>query len=477
MPLKQKVISGMIWSGIERFGTLSITFISNIFLSRLLTPYDFGCIGMLTIFITLSTSLLDSGLGAALIQKKEPTKSDYTTVFTFNIYTSIFLYLILFIASPAIATFYKIPILCEILRIQGLILFINAFRIIQYTYLIKNLEFKKLAIIDLCSCTIGAIIGILFAYKGNGVWSLVINNLAYALIFTTILNLYRYQPPKLQFHKKQFYTLFSFGGIILIANLIDSVYKNIQGLFIGRFFSAHTMGYYTQAKKMEEIPTTGLSSIVNSVLFPVYSNYQNSYSQLITIANKNIIALSYLCFPFIILLIIIAPPIFDFLFSSKWNQSVNYFQILCISAIFTPINMCGLNIIKSLGKAKLYLLLQIIQLCIGIIAIVIGLQFSIEGLLYGIVSSTFLFYLTLTFTLKNCINFGIKTQIHPIFLNLLLSLACAIPTFYINKLLPSINIIQICACFMSYFTIYILLSFIFKNQGFFIYKQIIFKHK
>ena len=302
--LKHKAIVGMLWVAIQKFGTMILSFVSNLILARLLTPEDFGCIGMLAIFIALSGTFIDGGFGAAIVQKNNPDQTDYSTIFFWNLSLSIILYIFIWVLSPFVASFYDIPILEKVLRVQALMLIINSLALVQRARLRKNLKFKIQANIDLCSAFIAVVFAIIFAYSGYGVWSLV----GYQLILNTCstigLWLVEKWRPSCVFSFASFKSLFKYGSFLLMSDLLNTLCDNIQGIIIGKRFSPNIMGFYSQAKKLEEIPTTSLSSVVSQVVFPVFSEIKDEMSALVSAHRKCIISVNYINIPLMILLII-----------------------------------------------------------------------------------------------------------------------------------------------------------------------------
>ena len=263
--LKQQTISGMIWSFLQRFGSMGVSFISNIIFARLLTPDDYGCIGMLTIFIALSNTFIDGGFGSALIQKKRPTQEDYSTIFYWNVFLSIVLYAILFLCAPLIADFYNIEILSKILQVEGIILIINALGIIQNNQLRKQLKFKSIAHITLTASIVSVIVAIVMAYMGYGVWSLVAQQIVLSFVSTLLYWIHGSWRPSRTFSARSFKELFGFGSFILLSSLLNAFCNNLNGLLIGKFFNASSMGYFTQAKKLEDVFSSSIETVVGQV--------------------------------------------------------------------------------------------------------------------------------------------------------------------------------------------------------------------
>lgn len=365
--LGQKTITGMLWSSVQRFGTILISFMSNIILARLLTPDDYGCIGMLMIFLALASTFIDGGLGSALIQKKEPTEEDYSTIFYWNLIISIILYIFLYISAPLVAQFYGIPLLSSILKVQGIVLITNSLSIIQLNRLKKQLEFKKIATISIVSAVLSVVIAIILAYRGWGVWSLVIQQLFVSFFNTVLLWVYGQWVPLFIFSKKSFKELFNFGSFILLSNLVNTFCNNIQGLLIGKFFAPATMGLYSQARKLEEIASTSFSSVVDQVSYPVLAKVQNDRILFVSMLKKLIISLAYISFPMMIVLILIAEPLITLLYSDKWIECVPYFRILCVAGV--AICLQGVNYygVAAIGKSNELFIWTLVKRFLGII--------------------------------------------------------------------------------------------------------------
>ena len=376
--IKKKTVFGMIWTAAEKFGSMVMAFISNLILARLLLPEDFGVIGMLHIFIAISGAFMIGGFGDAIIQKKNTTHTDYSTVFMWNMVLSVFFYVIIFISSPAIARFYDMPSLCAVLRVYGLVLILVGLSVVQSSILRKELKFKLLSIRNLTASFCGLVVGIVMAFMGFGVWSLVISALVNQLMNAILVWRLSSWRPSIVFDKKSFKELFSFGGMMMLTSLVEKIYVNIQGLLIGKWYSANELGYYTQAKKLEDVPTSTLSYIVTNVSFPVFSKFQDDKNMLLYGLRKNIKAITYLNFPLCILLLVIASPLIELLYGAKWNSSVPYFQLLCLSGLLYTMNSLNGSVVKALGKGKLYFTLNLIQRIVGLLLMFAGVRYSVS---------------------------------------------------------------------------------------------------
>lgn len=480
--LKSKTISSMLWSATQRFGVLILSFITNLVLAWYLSPEDFGVIGMLAIFITLSETFIDSGLGAALIQKKEPTELDYSTVFWSNLFISITLYIILFFTAPLISKFYNMDILTPVLRIKAIVLIIQGFRLIQTTRLQKQLNFKKISIIYLIASFISTVVAIISAIKGAGVWALVIKTLVDVFIRTLIFWIVGKWKPLLKFSKESFKELFSFGGVMLSTSIIITIYSNCQALIIGKAFSAEELGYYTQAVKLEDIPTNAFEQIVNQVTFPIFSQLKDDIEKMKKGLQKIVISISYICFPMMIFFIVCATPIFHFLYPNKWEPAIPYFRYLCLVGMIVSVNTMNTNLIKATGRKGLYFRLQVIKRIVGIILIILSVYFGMIGLLIARVVIEYVFFIINAIVTNKAIKYSIFEQIKDLLPNYILSFLVGTITFLLfkNMNLPiSIdrinNFITIFIEFIFYTFTFILISGIFKFKGFCIYKDIFIK--
>ena len=384
----------MVWTALQRYSMMFIQFISGIVLARLLTPYDYGCIGMLSIFMVIAESFIDGGFGSALIQRKAPTQVDYSTIFFWNIGMAFLMYGVLFFCAPAIARFYKIPLLCDVLRVQGLVLFIYSFNIVQRNQLRKNLNFKVLSIVSITTALVALAVTIWMAYKGFGVWALVAQNLITAAIPALVFWFYIKWRPILAFSWKSFKDLFGFGFYMFLTLVVNRLGQQIQGLLIGRVYNASTMGYYSKAHGLEKLASTSISKVMTDVTYPLYAEAQDNKARMIGMIKRLTSTLSYLTFPLMFILILIAKPVFVLLYSERWLASVPYFQVLCLAGLPNCLQAVNYQTISAIGKSKTMFLWTLLKRGIGIAMIVGGLLlFGMKGLLAGVVVNSWFSYL------------------------------------------------------------------------------------
>lgn len=423
--LKKRTVMGMIWASVQRCGTMAISFISNIILARMLTPTDYGYIGMLMIFITVSNTFIDGGFGSALIQKTNPTQKDYSTVFYWNLFFSIFLYGILYLCAPFIAAFFKMPLLSSILRLLGVVLIINGCNIVQFNMLRKRMEFRTIAWIYIASAIVSVCAAIILAFKGFGVWSLVwqqIINCAALLILVEIVRPWR---PDWTFSIGSFKTLGGFGSFILLSNLVNSFANNLTGLIVGKFFSANTLGYLTQARKVEEVASTSIANTVEQVSYPLLVEVKNDYGRMAQILCTFNSALLAVVAPLMFVIAIAAQPIIVFLFTDKWLESVPILQILCFQGIFICLQGASYNVVAAIGKSRILLNWTLVKRISGMILWIIGLiLFGFQGLLYAMILSSFMIWVCNGYLVQRFIGYRLSRQ----FLDLLpIALAAGIP--------------------------------------------------
>lgn len=470
--LRSKTVSSMLWTAVWRFGYMGITFISNLILAHLLTPKDFGCIGILHIFMSVSEVFVIGGFGVALIQKKEVTHIDYTTAFYWNVVVSIITYIVLFFSAPYIAKFYNMPLLCDVLRVQSLSLIISAFAIVQSTQLQKNLKFRVYSIRGLIAAFIGSFVSVVMAFMGYGIWSLV--GLTLAMNIANVLLLWRMSDwrPTLEFSFESFKNLFSFGGLMMLSTLATTIYNDIQGLIIGKFFSPQDMGYYSQARKLEQVPTSALSTIVNQVSFPVFSSINENKSKLKSNVRKNIRSISYLSIPLCALLIVVAKPLILLLYGSQWEESVLYFQLLCLSGMIYVLNCIHLSVIKSLGKGRIFFIMQISKRIIGISLIIAGIFWGVKGVVIAVVISFYIDFFINCFVNYRLIEYGLKLQLIDIMNMLFLSIGAGFVVYIVGLHIPINQNVMMVIQVLLFLIIYITVSKFFKFEGYYVYKGI-----
>lgn len=455
-----KAAKGAVWASVDRFGSMALQFVVNLILARLLLPADFGAIGMLTIFIAVSQVLIDGGFGSALIQKKNPSQTDFSTIFYWNLLFSFILYFILFLFAPFIGRFYSMPILSDVLRAIGLSLIFNSILAIQRTKLQKALAFKTIAITNISSYLLGASIAIIMAYKGFGVWSLVGMQLLYTVIYVLILWFITKWHPSFCFSMRSMKELFGFGGYIMASNILQTVCQNLQGIIIGKNFSASQMGYYSQAYKLDQITSYSIPQVIIQVMYPVYASIQDDRKRLIDMISMNIRVISFLIFPILALLILVAEQLIFFLYGDKWLLSVPYFRILCVGGFFVCLQNINFYAVAAIGKSRALFYWSFYKWGFLLAALLIGMNFEMYGILWGMVLSNLNIYLVNALLVQRYLEFSFSNQIR---LLLPIILLCVI-TFAISKMLIMCNIPIIISIFV-FGILYIVISYKTKSYS------------
>lgn len=465
--LKNKAVSSMIWVAIQKYSTMFIQFISGIILARLLTPYDYGCIGMLAIFVVLAEAFIDGGFGSALIQKKRPTSEDYSTIFFWNLLMAIVLYAILFVSAPAIARFYKIPLLSDVLRVYGIVLFIYAFNVVQRNQLQKQLKFKVLSIVTLLSSIISLGVTITLAYKGFGVWALVAQYLVMALIPALVFWFFIKWRPKMVFSWNSFKELFSFGFYMFLTNLINQFGIQLQGLLIGRFYNASTMGYYSKALKTEALASHSISSVMTQVTFPLYAEMQNDKKAMAKVIKKITMTLAYFSFPLLFIFLLLAKPLFIILYSERWLPSVPYFQVLCLAGLAGCLQAVNLQSISAIGKSKTMFIWTVVKRVVGISVMVVGLLvWGMKGLLAGVLFNSWFSYLINITLVSKHIGYKWYKQVLDLLPVGIVSVAIAVICFFIGSLLHLGLYADGVVKFIIYIVLYMGWSLMFKPKAY-----------
>lgn len=465
--LKQKAASGMVWTALQKYSTMFISFISGIILARLLTPYDYGCIGMLSIFMVLAETFIDGGFGSALIQKKQPTQEDYSTIFWWNIGMAVLMYAILFVSAPAIARFYNIPLLSDVLRVQGLVLFIYAFNIVQRNQLRKRLNFKVLSIVTIITSVTSLSVTIFMAYSGYGVWALVAANMISSAIPAIVFWFFVKWRPIWIFSKKSFKELFSFGVYMFLTNLINQFSSKLGRLMIGKLYSPVILGYYSKAAGTEELASRSISSIMTQVTYPLYVQVQDDMVAMRNMIKRLTMTLSYVTFPMIFILMLCAKPIFILLYSDRWLQSVPYFQVLCLIGLSSCLQSVNTQPIAAIGKSKTMFLWTLAKRTFGLTFMIGGIIiFGMKGFLVGVVLFNWFCYFVNIGLVSKYIGYKWTRQLMDLVPVTIVCLLALISCYLLGRWLQLSLYIDGIIKFLVFLAIYIGWSFIFKPEAY-----------
>lgn len=478
MSLREKAVSGVIWSLCQQFSSKVVSFCISIALARILEPAEFGLIAMLSIFIAISNILLDSGLTASLIRTTNANHRDLSTIFYFNLLGSIALYAILFFSAPLIAAFYSQPLLKAVVRVYGLILILNAFFGVQSTLLVKDMNFKKQTNIQIPAAIGGGILGIILAKMGYGVWSLVWMGLCTSFLSTAMHWIFSAWRPSLLFDWQCFTKHFHFGSKMTLSGILDTLYQNIYLIIIGKYFSASQLGFYSRAETISQLPIINISTAVNKVAYPMFAQISHDVVQMKSVYKKLIQQVLFWNAPILIFLALIAEPLFHFLLTDKWLPSVPYFRILCISGIMYPLHAYNLNILKVLGKSTLFLKLEIVKKVLSIIGIFSFISFGIYGLLYFQLFFNFVAYYINSIYSGKLISYPVKEQIEDIMPIMLVACTVGVALYLFDILLTTLfihDLIRISVIGICYIALYYGFSLLAKLTAMTDFKQLILK--
>lgn len=407
----RKTVSNFIWRFAERCGAQLVTFVVSIVLARILAPEDYGQIALITVFMTILQVFVDSGLGTALIQKKDADDLDFSSVFYFNFVVCLILYTVMFITAPLIAGFYNDDSLTPIIRVISLTIVISGVKGIQQSYVSKNMLFKRFFFATLGGTIFSAFLGVALAYAGFGVWAIVAQQLSNTTIDTLILWLTVKWRPKKVFSWERLKGLLSFGWKILASSLLDTVYNNIRSLIIGKFYSASDLAFYNKGKQFPNLIVININSSIDSVLLPSMSQEQDNRSRVKTMTRKAIRTSSYIMWPLMFGLAIVAEPLVSLILTDKWLPCVPYLRIFCFTYVLWPIHTANLNAIKAMGRSDMLLKLEIIKKIMGVISIVVALPFGVFAIAVGYMATGPLSAAVNAFPNKKLLNYSFIEQI------------------------------------------------------------------
>ena len=471
--LRSQTTKSIFWVSVERLGQQFLQLLIFIILARLLTPSDFGLIAMLSVFLTLSQTFIDGGLGQALIRKLEITNEDRCTVFWFNFILAVIFYLILFFSASSVAKFYNQEKLTLLLKVLGLKVLFSSLFIIQRSEMTQKLDFKKQALTIIPSVIIGGVTAIIFAYLGFGVWSLVINSLIVEVLSGILL--WYFNPFKILFlfNKDSFRDLFGFGSKLLISGLIATLYDNIYKIVIGKFYDIRSLGFYSQSQQITSLASTNLVGITSRVTYPMLAKIQHDPQRLKS-GVKDILQLSTIIIaPVMILLFIFAHPFLVIFLGKNWVNATYYIQILTLSGLVYHIHDLNLNVLKVLGKSNLFLKLEIIKKFFVTIVIIVALNFGINGLMIGSVIISYVGLYTNSFYTSRNINYGLIEQMTDFIYVLIRSIPMLLFASIIQYLFSIDNLLYLTLSIIISLFIYFLSFFLIKDKLFFTLKDMI----
>lgn len=423
---KTTTMSNFLWRLAERFSAQAVSTVVSIILARLLSPEDYGTIALITVFTAILQVFIDSGLGNALVQKKEADELDFSSVFYFNMALCLLLYMGMFAAAPLIASFYNDMSLVPLVRVISLTLVISGVKNIQQAYVSRHMIFKRFFFSTLGGTLASAFLGIVMAYRGYGVWALVAQQLCNASVDTIILWLtVRWRPQKM-FSWQRLKGLLDYGWKLLASSLLGTAYNNLCNLIIGKMYSSETLAYYNQGDKLPQLVVNNINTSIDSVLLPAMSNVQDDPKRVRSMTRRAIKTSVYLMAPLMMGLAFCAETIVELILTEKWLPCVPYLRIFCITYMFWPVHTANLNAIKAMGRSDIFLKLEIIKKIMGLILLLIAMRISVLAMAYSMIISSILSQIINSWPNRELLHYSYLDQWRDILPSILLALGMGI---------------------------------------------------
>lgn len=470
--IKSKVFSNFIWRFAERCGAQAVNFIVSVVLARLLLPSDYGTIALLSVFITILNVFVDSGFGNALIQKKDTDDLDFSSVFYFNMVICLVLYGIAFVCSPLIAGFYHMPELTSVMRVLSFTIVISGLKNVQQAYVSRTMQFKRFFFSTLAGTIGAAVLGITMAYCGFGVWALVAQQVFNVFVDTCVLWFTVKWRPKRQFSIARLKELFSFGWKLLLSALLDTVYNNLRQLIIGKKYSADDLAYFNQGQKFPHLFVSNINTSIDSVLFPTMSAVQEDRTYVKSMTRNAITISSYIMWPLMIGLAVVAEPLVKLVLTEKWLPCVPYLRIFCITYAFWPIHTANLNAIKAVGRSDLFLKLEVIKKIVGMVILLATICFGPLVMAYSMLAVNVISQIINSWPNKKLLEYRYSEQLKDIFPSIILSIIMG-GFVYIVQFTDFSLVLTLVLQIFTGVLVYIGLSWLFKLESFYYaYKMI-----
>jgi O-antigen/teichoic acid export membrane protein len=462
---KSKILSSLFWKLMERGGTQGIQFIVQIVLARLLIPEDYGVIALVTIFIIIANVFVQSGFNTALIQKKDANESDFSSVFYLSLFVASLLYVILFFAAPLIAAFFEETQIILVLRVLSVILFFGALNSIQNAVVARKMQFKKLFFSSLGAILVSGTVGIVMAYAGFGVWALVLQQITNQLLIIVILWFTVKWRPRLLFSFERVKSLFSYGWKLLVSALINNLYMNLSSLIIGKIYNAEMLGFYNRGKQFPELIVTNIDGSIQSVMFPAFASQQDNRQRVKDMVRRSIVTSSFILFPMMVGVAVIAEPLVKILLTEKWLPAVPFLQIYCVSYALWPIHTANLQAINALGRSDIFLKLEIIKKIVGLAILGVTVFYGVYAIALGGIVSGLISTVINSYPNSKLLNYSYKDQWKDIMPSLLLSLIMGAVVYSVQLIGLSVwstLLTQVCVGVILYLAI----AWIFKLECF-----------
>ena len=465
MQRKGNVVSNFIWRFAERCGAQLVTFIVSIILARILAPEDYGTIALVTVFTTILQVFVDSGLGTALIQKKDADDLDFSSVFYFNLVVCLVLYAGMFVMAPVIAKFYRDDTLTSVIRVISLTIVISGVKGIQQAYVSRNMLFKRFFFSTIGGTIFSAFLGIRLAKAGYGVWALVAQQLSNTTVDTVILWITVKWRPQKKFSWERLKGLLSFGWKLLLSSLLDTCYNNLRNLIIGKMYSASDLAFYNQGDKFPKVVVTNINASIDSVLLPTMSNAQDDRERVKSMTRRAIKTSTYVMAPLMMGLAFCATPIVKLVLTDKWLPCVPFLRIFCITYMFWPVHTANLNAINAMGRSDWFLRLEIIKKIMGMTILLSTMWFGVKAMAYSLLLSSALSQIINSWPNRKLLGYGYLEQLRDFAPGILLAVGMGVCIYFIG-FLPLETIVTLLIQIIAGITIYVGVSAILKLEEF-----------
>lgn len=471
---KEKIFSNLIWRFLERTGAQLVALVVSIVLARILSPEDYGTIALITVFINILNVFVDSGLGSALIQKKDSDNTDFSTVFYTNVVFCIALYILMFVLSPFLAEFYNRPELASIIRVLSITILVSGVKNIQQAYVSRTLQFRKFFFSTLAGTIIAAVAGIWMAYHGFGVWALVAQQVTNLSMDTIILWITVKWRPELVFSFKRLKSLFSYGWKLLVSALLDTFYTNLYNLVIGKKYSANDLAFYTKGELFPKAVVGNINNAIDSVLLPTMASEQDNKERVKQMTRRAIKTSTFCIAPLMMGLAGCSHNVISILLTDKWLPAAPYLVIFCITYMFYPIHTANLNAIKAMGRSDLFLKLEIAKKIVGLSVLFLTMWFGVKVMAYSLLFTSVASQIINTWPNKKLLGYGYIEQLKDIFPGIIMAVVMGIVVSF-GTYIPVVKGAQLIIQIVVGIAVYILGSKLFRLDSFYYIENILAK--
>ena len=463
--IRDVTLTNLFWRFAERCGAQLVAFIVSIILARILSPADYGTVALIVVFTTILQVFVDSGLGNALIQKKDADDLDFSTVFFTNISICTALYILMFVVAPLISGFYDRPEMTPMIRVLSLTVLISGIKNVQQAYVSRNMLFKRFFFSTLGGTIIAAVVGISMAYCGLGVWALVAQQVTNLAIDTLILWITVKWRPKKMFSLERLKRLFSYGWKLLVSSLIDTVYREVRQLIIGKKYSSSDLAFYNQGNKFPNLVITNINTSIDSVLLPAMSNVQDEQEHIKSMTRRSIKISVYIMAPLMMGLCFVATPLVRLILTEKWLPCVPILRVFCITYMFYPIHTANLNAIKAVGRSDLFLKLEILKKIVGVVTLLSTMWFGVMVMAYSLLFTSIAGQIINAWPNRSLLNYRYLEQLKDILPSIFLAVFMGVCVSFVS-FLPLPDLLVLCIQIVLGVVIYIAGSKLLKLDSF-----------